>query len=689
MTKITKKRVTAGTLPTRRSHDNLEKPFSVLRSPFSLIRINFFFVLFALILTLSACFNLTGSEEGSLVITLPAGSRAIIPSDPTQQATTYEVTATSGGSKVSITIPAGSSSGIMQLSPGTWDIKVEGYLPGRIRVCTGTQQVNIVAGQTNHAQIGLTFDNTDIATITATDSSSNTYPVVWDGSEYSVSVPSGVTSLTIAATAQVSDADISFNPTSGVISSIPGFITMTVSAGVDRVYTIKAISQVVATWSEFVAAVTAANSSSVATTITVTGSFNQEATPALPSITSTLGITLSASAAQTITRTQNGALINVASGGKLTLSGSLILDGNSVLANAAIVTNSGELTLTDNTKITGGKTGYGNNGGGVYINSGTFTMSGSAEISNNHVANDGAAQGGGVYVAGTASTTVTLEGNAKIIGNSTTSSGANPQGGGIYVTGTTGTINVTIKNNAEISNNSVETTTSSGAATGGGVYANSAATAIVINLEGNAKISNNSAISSGSYATGGGVTLFNNATFNMSAGEISGNKSIATGSGYAGGGGVSVSGGTVNFNMSGGEIKENTLEFATYGAGSGVYTMSAVVTLSGAARITPRSGGTYTSTGDNRNSIFNGNTGGSYPILIDGTLSAATVALLDVNHLWTTSAVIGPAPSGTYANNTAPISQFTRGLRISTATPYTYDPILGWGPNNNGTITNP
>jgi hypothetical protein len=143
-------------------------------------------------------------------------------------------------------------------------------------------------------------------------------------------------------------------------------------------------------WGQLSAAVAAVNTTNLLTTIYVADSFSEEATPVLPSITTTQGITLTAATTQTITRTLTDALITVNSGGKLTLTGSLILDGghNSdprVDAGEAIVKNEGNLTLAGSAVITGGD----GDSSGVY-NGGTFTMDG-GEISGNY-----AFYGGGV-----------------------------------------------------------------------------------------------------------------------------------------------------------------------------------------------------------------------------------------------------------------------------------------------------
>jgi len=186
-------------------------------------------------------------------------------------------------------------------------------------------------------------------------------------------------------------------------------------------------------------------------------------------------------------------------------------------------------------------------GGGVYVR-GAFTMSGTAKISSND-----SNYGGGVYVH--PGGTFKMQDSASVSGNT-----ADNWGGGVFVDSggefimTGGTI-------GGIGNNT--------APNGGGVYVDSNG---IFTMSGSAKISDNTASSSG-----GGVFV-DHSTFTMNGGMVSGNTAIEGGGVYvfnsgefimnggtigAGntansiGGGVYVDGGT--FNMSGSAaVSDNT-----------------------------------------------------------------------------------------------------------------------------------
>ena len=189
--------------------------------------------------------------------------------------------------------------------------------------------------------------------------------------------------------------------------------------------------------------------------------------------------------------------------------------------------------------ITGGSSNY--EGGGVYVISGTFEMSGTAAISGNR-----AFRGGGVRVSGDG--TFTMSGGT-IAGNSAT------VGGGVYVEGNS----TFTMSDSTISDNKA---TGSGNGFGGGVYFNGTFTMQGGTIGGSEEGAGNSAIS------GGGV-YFSGGTFTMQGGTISGNSAISYG------GGVYFSG--TEFTMQGGTIRGNT---AT-SSGGGVYVNGGEVTISG------------------------------------------------------------------------------------------------------------
>jgi uncharacterized repeat protein (TIGR02543 family) len=186
------------------------------------------------------------------------------------------------------------------------------------------------------------------------------------------------------------------------------------------------------------------------------------------------------------------------------------------------VDDQGTLETKAGSCITGNKSS--GNGGGVVINSGTFTMSGGAVSGNTGIA------GGGVLVSGT----FTMNGGA--VSGNTGSSG----GGGVYVPG-----GPFFMNAGAVSGNTATY------ADGGGVFVNFGET---FTMTGGA-VSGNTA-----YSHGGGVYAVGTGTFTMSGGSVSGNTAGS-------GGGVYVSNGT--FDMSGGMVSGNTA--SSYGGGVYIY----------------------------------------------------------------------------------------------------------------------
>jgi uncharacterized repeat protein (TIGR02543 family) len=247
-----------------------------------------------------------------------------------------------------------------------------------------------------------------------------------------------------------------------------------------------------------------------------------------------IGITLRGTGAiRTVSLSSVGSLFTVGNGVTLVLDNNITLQGRSANNASLVKVNSGgRLVMNTGSTVTGNSSS--DNGGGVHVNSGTFTMNG-GEISGNTYSNpSGYFAGGGVYVD---DGTFTMSGG-KISGNTSSN------GGGVSVAHKTFTMS-----GGEISGNT--------AYNGGGVYVFMG----TFTMSGTAKISGN--IASNSY--GGGVYV-QSYTCTMSGGEISGN--TASGS-YASGGGV-YEGGT--FTMSGGTIFGNTvISDNGYGSGGGVY----------------------------------------------------------------------------------------------------------------------
>jgi uncharacterized repeat protein (TIGR02543 family) len=231
-------------------------------------------------------------------------------------------------------------------------------------------------------------------------------------------------------------------------------------------------------------------------------------------------------AERTVSLTTSGSLFTVASGVTLTLGNNVSLQGRNNNTTPLVQVNSGgTLVMNDGSKISGNSNTSGT-GGGVYMNGGTFTMTGGT-ISGNTASN-----GGGVYATGT----WTMSGGT-ISGNT-----AYNYGGGVYA------YNTFMMSGGTISNNT--------AYYGGGVYAS------------NTFMMSGGAISGNSVSNlGGGVYVESSSTFTMSGGAISGN----TSSNY--GGGVYAYG---TFTLSGGAIGGNTAP-----TGGGVYAYGTFIKQAG------------------------------------------------------------------------------------------------------------
>ena len=165
------------------------------------------------------------------------------------------------------------------------------------------------------------------------------------------------------------------------------------------------------------------------------------------------------------------------------------------------------------------------NGGGVFVQGGTFSMSEEAAISGNTATTN---NGGGVYVA---IGTFTMNG-AEITGNT-----AGQSGGGVYVaSGCTFTMN-----GGAVTGNTAATLNGGGVCVQGGTFS----------------MSEEAAISGNIAKSGGGVSVAANGTFTMNGAEITDNTASLNG------GGVNLLYGT--FTVNDGAISGNTA--AQYGGG--------------------------------------------------------------------------------------------------------------------------
>jgi hypothetical protein len=232
-------------------------------------------------------------------------------------------------------------------------------------------------------------------------------------------------------------------------------------------------------------------------------------------------------------------------------------------------------------------------------------------------------------------------------------------------------VGLTLSGNARITDNVVNLGSSNVEARGGGVYAPSYAD---ITLSENAAISDNSVFSA--YGMGGGLYLTGTSTLTMTGGEISGNSALA-GVDWAQGGGVYLSGGSSS--MSGGEIKNNTLRFATFGTGSGLF-LDGVLTLSGSAKVTPNTAGTgYNNTypkTDDRNSISYNDS--QYALRV-GTLSPTppdgSVGIIDLWQGYGDNPVL-LQDDGTPFTTGAPGGRFQLGVNLNNSA-YTFEDLTG------------
>jgi hypothetical protein len=175
----------------------------------------------------------------------------------------------------------------------------------------------------------------------------------------------------------------------------------------------------------------------------------------------TIGITLMGTGGERlITLKKAGSLFIINAGVTLTLDDKITLVGRTDNSTSLVKVNSGaSLVMNTGSKITGNKASS-FSGGGVYVESGTFTMEG-GEISGNTVSSS-SSYGGGVYVASNGTFTM---GGGEISGN-TASSSYSSYGGGVSVSGGTFTME-----GGEISGNTASY--SSYSSSGGGVYVGS------------------------------------------------------------------------------------------------------------------------------------------------------------------------------------------------------------------------
>ncbi|MCD8396162.1 MAG: right-handed parallel beta-helix repeat-containing protein [Lachnospiraceae bacterium] len=235
-------------------------------------------------------------------------------------------------------------------------------------------------------------------------------------------------------------------------------------------------------------------------------------------------------------------------GGTFTLTGTASINNCSTNAYGAAVyltTAAGSFimsggTISDNTAV----------GGAVYVANGTFKMTG-GEITGNTATS----YGGGVYVGSSGKVTAT---GGEITGNT-----AAQRGGGIYMGGTVNLSGVTVSDNTVTAALSSTQTTGSG----GGIYVAGG----TLTIKTGTKITGNTA------SRGGGI-FQSSGTITMSGGQITGNMADY------GGGVAQYSSGSGTFKLSGGVLCDNT---SNYTVGNDVYSTTDSGTVgTGSSKVT-------------------------------------------------------------------------------------------------------
>ena len=277
-------------------------------------------------------------------------------------------------------------------------------------------------------------------------------------------------------------------------------------------------------------------------------------------------------------------------GGGFTMSGGTIGGTKTGETNTATY-GGGGVYAKANFEMTGGSiTGNETNrGGGVYVTGkGSFTMSASADGQNipSITGNNATENGGGVYVIGSSSTFKMTGGT--IGGTDANDANTATNGGGVCVS----------KNGSFEMSGSSCITNNKADSDGGGVNINYASATFTMK---GGSITGNNAYKSDYISTFGGGVCVGNGTFTMTDGSITGNNA-------AYGGGVY----TVNeFKMTGGSITGNNAYKSDYIStfGGGVCVGSGIFTVSGEVTVTDNTkGGTKGAdgkfTGDTKNNVY-------------------------------------------------------------------------------------
>ena len=281
-------------------------------------------------------------------------------------------------------------------------------------------------------------------------------------------------------------------------------------------------------------------------------------------------------------------------GGGFTMSGGTIGGTKTGETNTATY-GGGGVYAKANFEMTGGSiTGNETNrGGGVYVTGkGSFTMSASADDQNipSITGNNATENGGGVYVVGSSSTFKMTGGS--IGGTNENDANTADRGGGVCVDCGKFTMSASAdgQNIPSITgNNATEN--------GGGVY--------VIGSSSTFEMTGGS-ITGNNAAYGGGVCVSKNGSF-----EMSGSSCITNNKADSYGGGVNINYASATFTMKGGSITGNNAYKSDYIStfGGGVCVGSGIFTVSGEVTVTDNTkGGTKGAdgkfTGDTKNNVY-------------------------------------------------------------------------------------
>ena len=267
-------------------------------------------------------------------------------------------------------------------------------------------------------------------------------------------------------------------------------------------------------------------------------------------------------------------------------------------------------------------------GGAFYVDGGNINFSGADKsgggktiaVENNVISPSSYARGGGVYIySGTSTLT-----NCSITGNTAFSTSSYAYGGGVYIYSGTSTLT-----NCSITGNTAFSTSSY--AYGGGVY-----TYYGTNTLTNCSITGNTATTSSSDANGGGAYIGGNGTHTLENCSITGNKAESSSS--ANGGGVYIEDYVTN-TLTNCSITGNKAESSSSANGGGVYIGRGINTLLGTMNITGNTVKNGSTSSDN-NLYLNG----SYTVALSdssgGTLSADS-------HIGVTTQASAPAKFAT------------------------------------------